>query len=50
MQAMGEVLEEMCSESDCINCDGDFLSRFDLVGGTSVGGIAALIYSQNENT
>jgi predicted acylesterase/phospholipase RssA len=50
IQAMSEVLEEMCSESDSIHCDGDFLSRFDLVGGTSVGGIAALIYSQNENT
>lgn len=46
MQAMVEVLENLCKES---YDDGDFISRFDLVAGTSVGGIAALVCSQTNN-
>ena len=45
MQAMGEMIEEMSLEK---LHGGDFVSQFDLVAGVSVGGIAALLCSQND--
>ena len=43
--AMNEVLEEMSIEQG-----GDYVSRFDLIAGTSVGGVGALISSQCNST
>ena len=43
---MGEILEEICVSL----YNGDFLSRFDLVAGTSIGGVAALAFSDGETT
>ena len=44
---MIEALEDMCAAN---SYEGDFLSRFDLIGGVSVGGVAALVSSQCTNT
>ena len=43
---MGEAIEDLCDEL----FGGDFLSRFDLVAGTSVGGIAALTCAHTKST
>ena len=49
---MSQALEEMCTESNCTSHGRreDFCSRFDLIGGTSSGGMASLISSQNKST
>ena len=44
--AMGEAIENLCDEL----FEGDFGYQFDLVAGTSVGGIAALAFSQTGST
>ena len=43
---MGEAIEDLCEEL----FGGDFLSRFDLVAGTSVGGIAALTCAHSQTS
>ena len=45
IQVMLEMIEEMSLEK---LHGGDFVFQFDLVAGVSVGGVAALMCSQNE--
>lgn len=44
---MHKILEEICVD---LKLGGDYVSRFDLVAGTSVGGTGALICSISQTT